>query len=83
MPTCSLMAQMNDHPPPPPQEREPEPESVVYVRVLPWPEPDWQTRVGSIAGLMALVTGAALAVALGTYQLGLVLNRMIQGLMGE
>jgi len=32
---------------------------------------------------MALVTGAALAVALGTYQLGLVLNRMIQGLMGE
>jgi hypothetical protein len=29
---------------------------------------------------MALVTGAALAVALGTYQLGLVLNRMIQGL---
>ena len=83
MPTYSLVAQMNDHPPPTPQEREPEPESVVYVRVLPSPEPDWQTRVGSVAGLMALVTGAALAVALGTYQLGLVLNRMIQGLMGE
>jgi hypothetical protein len=32
---------------------------------------------------MVLVTGAALAVALGSYQLGLVLNRMIEGLMGE
>lgn len=74
---------MNDHSPPSPQEHEPEPESVVYVRVLPSPEPGWQARVGSVAWLMALVTGAALAVALGTYQLGLVLNRMIQGLLGE
>ncbi len=74
---------MNDHSPPSPLEREPEPGSVVYVRVLPSPEPDWQTRVGSVAGLLALVTGAALAVALGTYYLGLVLNRMIQALMGE
>jgi hypothetical protein len=74
---------MNDHSPPSPQEHEPEPESVVYVRVLPSPEPEWQARVGSVAWLMALVTGAALAVALGTYQLGLVLNRMIQGLLGE
>jgi hypothetical protein len=32
---------------------------------------------------MALVTAVALAVALGIYWLGLVLNRLIQGLLGK
>jgi hypothetical protein len=74
---------MDDRSPPAPLEREPEPRSAVYVRVLPSPEPQWQTRIGSIVALMALVVTASLAIALGTYQLGVVLNRLIQALMGK
>lgn len=74
---------MDDHSPPAPLERDPQPQSVVYVRVLPSPQQQWQTRVGSAAGLMALVMAAALTVALGIYQLGLLLNGMIQGLLGK
>ncbi len=51
--------------------------------VLPWPEPEWQERVGSVGRLIALVAAAALAVAVGVYQLGLALNQMIQGVMGK
>jgi hypothetical protein len=74
---------MDDRSPPAPLEREPEPEPVVYVPVLPWPEPEWQARVGSVGRLIALVAAAALAVAVGVYQLGLALNQMIQGVMGK
>jgi hypothetical protein len=74
---------MDDRPPPTPQEGKPGPESVDYVWVSPAPQPGWQTRIGSVVGLIALVTGAAFAVALGTYQLGLFLNRMIEGLLGK
>jgi hypothetical protein len=73
---------MDDHSPPAPLEREPKPKSA-YVRVLPSPEPQWQTRIGSIVGLIGLVMTASLAIALGTYQLGLVLNRLIQALLGK
>jgi hypothetical protein len=74
---------MDDHSPPAPFEREPKPNSTVYVRVLPSPEPQWQTRIGSIVGLIGLVVTASLAIALGTYQLGLVLNRLIQALVDK
>jgi hypothetical protein len=76
------VAQMDDRSPPAPLEREPKSKSG-YVRVLPAPEPQWQTRIGSIVGLIVLVMTASLAIALGTYQLGLVLNRLIQTLLGK
>jgi hypothetical protein len=75
--------QTDDRSPPAPPEREPEPESVVYVWVPPSEEPEWQTRVGSVGRLIALVAAAALAVAVGVYQVGLALNQMIQGVMGK
>jgi hypothetical protein len=73
---------MDDRSAPAPLEREPKPISA-YVRVLPAPEPQWQTRMGSIVGLIVLVMTASLAIALGTYQLGLALNRLIQALLGK
>jgi hypothetical protein len=74
---------MDDRSAPATLEREPQPNSAIYVRVLPAPEPQWQTRIGSIVGLIVLVMTASLAIALGTYQLGLVLNRLIQALLGK
>jgi hypothetical protein len=69
--------------PPTPHEREPEAESIIYVWVPPLEEPGWRTRAWSVAGLIAVVTGAAFAVAMGIYQLGLALNQMIQGFLGK
>jgi hypothetical protein len=74
---------MDDRSPPTPLERGPESESVIYVQVLPSPEPDWQTRVRSVAVLMAVVIAAALVLAVGIYQLGLALSQLTQGFPGE
>jgi hypothetical protein len=68
---------------PAPLGREPEPESFVYVPVLHASGPQWRTRVGGVIGLMALVTVAALAVAIGIYQLGHILNGLVEGYLGK
>jgi hypothetical protein len=68
---------------PAPLRREREPESFVYVPVLHSSGPQWRTRVGGVIGLMALVTVAALAVAIGIYQLGHILNGMVEGYLGK
>jgi len=52
------------------------------VPILPSAERQWQTQVGGVVGLMLLVTAAALAVAIGIYRLGQVLNQIAQGYMG-
>lgn len=60
-----------------------EPESFVYVPVLASSGPRWRARIGGVVGLMAVVVIAAAAVAIGIYQLGHVLNQMIQGFLGN
>jgi hypothetical protein len=62
---------------------EPEPESFVYVPVLTTSGPQWRTRIGGAIGLLAVVVIAALIVALGFYQLGHVLNQLVQGFLGH
>jgi hypothetical protein len=68
---------------PAPLARDPEPESFVYVPVLHSTGPKWRTRVGGVIGLLALVTVAALAVAVGIYQVGHILNGMVEGYLGK
>jgi hypothetical protein len=66
-----------------PADRASEPESFVYVPVLAAPGPRWRTRIGGVVGLMAVVVVAAVAVAVGIYQLGHLLNQMVQGFLGN
>jgi hypothetical protein len=66
-----------------PAADEPEPESFVYVPVLATREPRWTTRLGGIVGLMAAVVVGAAAVAIGIYQIGHLLNQMVQGYLGK
>jgi hypothetical protein len=62
---------------------EPEPESFVYVPVLATSGPQWRTRIGGAIGLLAVIVMAALIVALALYQLGHVLNQLVQGFLGH
>jgi hypothetical protein len=62
---------------------EPEPESFVYVPVLAAGGPRWTTRLGGVVGLIAAVVIAAAALAIGIYQLGHLLNQMVQGFLGN
>jgi hypothetical protein len=66
-----------------PAEQTPEPESFVYVPVLAAAGPRWRTRIGGVVGLMAVVVIAASLVAIGIYQLGHLLNQMLQGFLGK
>jgi hypothetical protein len=63
--------------------QDPEPESFVYVPVLHSTGPHWRTRIGGVAGLMALVAVAGLTLAIAIYQLGHLLNGMIEGYLGR
>lgn len=60
-----------------------EPESSVYVQILPATELGWRTRIGGVIGLLLVTIAAALAVALGIYQLGHALNQTAQGFLGQ
>jgi hypothetical protein len=64
-------------------EPEPEPESFVYVPVLHTSAPRWQTRIGGVVGLLALIMIGALVVAIGFYQLGHALNELLRGFLGQ
>ena len=58
------------------------PESFVYVPVLASRGSGWRTRLGGVLGLLAMVAIGAVAIAIGAYQVGAMLNRMIEGLFG-
>jgi hypothetical protein len=64
-------------------EAEADAESFLYVPVLAAPGPHWRTRIGGVIGLLAIVTIAAVLVALGIYQLGHALNQLIQQFLGH
>jgi hypothetical protein len=64
-------------------DQEPEPESFVYVPVLHASAPRWQTRIGGVVGLLALIVIGALLVAIGFYQLGQALNELLRGFLGQ
>jgi hypothetical protein len=68
---------------PAPAEGVHDPESFVYVPVLAAHGTRWTTRIGGVVGLMALVATAAMAIAVGIYQVGHVLNRMVSGFLGR
>jgi hypothetical protein len=67
---------------PAPLERERDREPFIYVPILHVGELRWRARIGAVGGLLLAVAAAALAVAVGIYRLGHVLNQMIQGFMG-
>jgi hypothetical protein len=69
--------------PPVDREREREQESFVYVPVLAATGTQWRTRLGGVVGLIALVAIAAMVVAVGVYQVGHVLNKMVEGFLGK
>ena len=64
-------------------EADPDAESFLYVPVLAAPGPQWRTRIGGVIGLLAIVTIAAVLVALGIYQLGHALNQLVQQFLGH
>jgi hypothetical protein len=76
-------AELGFGPQPAAVEGEAEPESFVYVPVLATHGPQWRTRIGGAIGLVAVVIIAAVVVALGFYQLGHVLNQLVQGFLGH
>src|SRR4029450_10168807 len=59
--------------------QDPEPESFVYVPVLHSTGPHWRTRIGGVAGLMALVAGAGLTLAIAVSPRGPLVDEMLWG----
>jgi hypothetical protein len=67
----------------PVRDEEPAPEGFVYVPILASDAHGWRTRIGGVVGLLAMVAIGAVALALGAYQIGHVLNKVVEGFVGR